>query len=54
MECDPTRRDFSKAVRERLIPLSERENPVPKGVVAGQANKTAAFEHGISPRMIEV
>lgn len=54
MECDPTHRDFSKAVRERLIPLSERENPVPKGVVAGQANKTAAFDLRISPCTLEV
>jgi len=43
-----------EAVRERLASLSERERQVLKGVVAGQANKTIAFELGISPRTVEV
>ena len=42
------------AIRERLALLSERELQVLKGVVAGQANKTIAFELGISPRTVEV
>lgn len=40
--------------RERLSTLSERELQVLKGVVQGQANKTIAFELGISPRTVEV
>lgn len=40
--------------RERLSSLSERELQVLKGVVQGQANKTIAFELGISPRTVEV
>ena len=44
----------AEAVRERLASLSERERQVLKGVVAGQANKTIAFELGISPRTVEV
>ena len=41
-------------MRERLDSLSEREVQVLKGVVQGQANKTIAFELGISPRTVEV
>jgi two-component system response regulator FixJ len=41
-------------IRERLESLSEREVQVLKGVVQGQANKTIAFELGISPRTVEV
>ncbi|RYE78568.1 MAG: response regulator [Hyphomicrobiales bacterium] len=40
--------------RQRLASLSEREMQVLRGVVAGQANKTIAFELGISPRTVEV
>lgn len=40
--------------RERLASLSEREIQVLRGVVQGQANKTIAFELGISPRTVEV
>jgi two-component system response regulator FixJ len=42
------------STRERLASLSERELQVLKGVVAGQANKTIAFDLGISPRTVEV
>ena len=41
-------------IRQRLATLSEREHQVLKGVVDGQANKTIAFELGISPRTVEV
>lgn len=41
-------------MRERLSSLSERELQVLKGVIQGQANKTIAFELGISPRTVEV
>jgi two-component system response regulator FixJ len=44
----------AEATRTRLASLSERETQVLKGVVAGQANKTIAFELGISPRTVEV
>ena len=43
-----------EVVRQRLASLSERERQVLKGVVAGQVNKTIAFELGISPRTVEV
>jgi two-component system response regulator FixJ len=43
-----------EATRQRLSSLSERETQVLKGVVAGQANKTIAYELGISPRTVEV
>ncbi|MBK8085740.1 MAG: response regulator transcription factor FixJ [Devosia sp.] len=41
-------------VRQRVASLSERERQVLNGVVAGQPNKTIAFELGISPRTVEV
>lgn len=40
--------------RERLASLSQREVQVLRGVGQGQANKTIAFELGISPRTVEV
>lgn len=44
----------NEQVRQRLASLSEREHQVLKGVVAGQANKTIAYDLGISPRTVEV
>lgn len=43
-----------EVVKQRVASLSDRERQVLKGVVAGQANKTIAFELGISPRTVEV
>ena len=44
----------AEQLRSRLDTLSERERQVLGGVVAGQANKTIAFNLGISPRTVEV
>jgi len=41
-------------VTARLASLSERERQVLDGLVAGNANKTIAYELGISPRTVEV
>jgi len=38
----------------RLASLSERERQVLEGLIAGQANKTIAYDLGISPRTVEV
>lgn len=42
------------AIAERIAELSQRERQVLHGLVAGQPNKTIAFELGISPRTVEV
>jgi two-component system response regulator FixJ len=39
---------------EKLASLSNRERQVLEGLVAGQPNKTIAFDHGISPRTVEI
>jgi two-component system response regulator FixJ len=44
----------AEQVRQRLESLSDRERQVLGGVVAGQPNKTIAFNLGISPRTVEV
>jgi two-component system, LuxR family, response regulator FixJ len=41
-------------VRARLESLSPRERDVLKGLVAGQPNKTIAFDLGISHRTVEI
>src|SRR5262245_11095400 len=41
-------------IEARLATLSNRERDVLEGLVAGLANKQIAFDHGISPRTVEV
>ena len=48
------RSEEETAVAARLASLSEREQQVLDGLVAGNANKTIAYELGISPRTVEV
>jgi len=41
-------------IRDKLTGLSNRERQVLEGLVAGKANKTIAFDLGISPRTVEI
>jgi two-component system response regulator FixJ len=41
-------------VGNRLATLSNRERQVLEGLVAGKPNKVIAFDHGISPRTVEI
>jgi two-component system response regulator FixJ len=41
-------------MRKRIAALSERENQVLEGLVAGKANKVIAYDLGISPRTVEI
>ena len=41
-------------VTARIASLSERERQVLDGLIAGNANKTIAYDLGISPRTVEV
>lgn len=41
-------------IHEKLAVLSNRERQVLEGLVAGNANKTIAFDLGISPRTVEI
>jgi len=44
----------ASAVRERVSRLTEREQQVMTGIVAGLPNKTIAYDLDISPRTVEV
>jgi len=54
LEKRPGLRDDVGEIRERLGQLSDREIQVMQGVVAGQSNKTIAYNLDISPRTVEV
>jgi two-component system response regulator FixJ len=41
-------------IRDKFTALSNRERQVLEGLVAGKANKTIAFDLGISPRTVEI
>jgi len=41
-------------IKDKLAALSNRERQVLEGLVAGQPNKTIAFDLGISPRTVEI
>ena len=52
---DEGRREAHQAeVREHLAGLSARERQVLDGLVAGNPNKTIAYDLGISPRTVEI
>lgn len=49
------KRDAERAeLHERLAALSTRERQVLEGLVAGNPNKTIAYDLGISPRTVEI
>jgi two-component system response regulator FixJ len=49
------RREADRAgIAEKLATLSNRERQVLEGLVAGLPNKKIAYDHGISPRTVEI
>ena len=54
LAADQARHQEKERVQEAFRSLSQRENEVLQGIVAGKLNKTIAFELGISPRTVEV
>jgi two-component system response regulator FixJ len=48
------RNEAKVEINERLTKLSMRERQVLEGLVAGKANKVIAYDHGISPRTVEI
>ena len=51
---DSKRQAERAEIENRLSSLSNRERDVLDGLVAGHANKRIAFDHGISPRTVEI
>jgi two-component system response regulator FixJ len=51
---DNERQARQNAIHERLASLSSREREVLEGLVAGNPNKTIAYDLGISPRTVEI
>lgn len=54
LEESPAPTEDTVTLRARLESLSDRERQVLSGVVEGLANKTIAYDLGISPRTVEV
>jgi two-component system response regulator FixJ len=52
--ADAKREADRAEIADRIATLSNRERQVLEGLVAGHANKTIAFDHGISPRTVEI
>ncbi len=52
--ADAKREADRAGIIEKLASLSNRERQVLEGLVAGHPNKTIAFDHGISPRTVEI
>lgn len=52
--ADAKREADRTEIMEKLASLSNRERQVLEGLVAGHPNKTIAFDHGISPRTVEI
>jgi two-component system response regulator FixJ len=52
--ADAKREANRTEILAKLASLSNRERQVLEGLVAGNPNKTIAFDHGISPRTVEI
>jgi two-component system response regulator FixJ len=52
--ADAKREAERAEIIEKIASLSNRERQVLEGLVAGHPNKTIAFDHGISPRTVEI
>jgi two-component system response regulator FixJ len=51
---DQERQALKAAINDRVSSLSNRERDVLEGLVAGNPNKTIAYDLGISPRTVEI
>lgn len=51
---DAERNVLRTRILERIATLTNRETQVLRGLVAGKPNKIIAFDHGISPRTVEI
>jgi two-component system, LuxR family, response regulator FixJ len=52
--ADAKREADRAEIADKLATLSNRERQVLEGLVAGHPNKTIAYDHGISPRTVEI